>query len=145
MNSSSASRERRKRGQGLPGPRLRRSAGKVVIRPTRLLKSSIRTLEAGQALLVVDAEDGAHDHRQGDPLRVGAQRERLADRPGLHLLAGRLADQLAVAADPLAVEGRQEQLALLHVGRVVEGQHRVGPERRLEHGRVGLAGVELLG
>ncbi len=43
MNSSSFSRERRKRGQGLPGPKFLRSAGKVVIRPTRLLKSSIRT------------------------------------------------------------------------------------------------------
>ena len=102
-------------------------------------------LEAGQPLLVVDAEDGAHDHRQGDPLGVGAQREGLADRPGLHLPARRLADQLAVAAHPLAVEGRQQQLALLHVRRVVEGQHRVRAERRLEHGRVGLAGVELLG
>ena len=74
-----------------------------------------QALEAGEALLVVDAEDGAHDHRQGDPLGVGAQRERLADRPALHLAQGDLADQLAVALDPLAVEGRQQQLALLHV------------------------------
>ena len=57
-------------------------------------------LEAGQALLVVDAEDGAHDHRQGDPLGVGAQRERLADRPALHLARVDLADQLAVARAP---------------------------------------------
>ena len=56
-----------------------------------------------------------------------------------------LADQLAVALDPLAVKGRQQQLALAHVRRVVEGQHRVGPERRLEHRRVRLAGVERRG
>ena len=56
--------------------------------------------------------------------------------------AGHLDDQLAVALDPLAVEGRQQQLALAHVRAVVEGQDRVRPERRLEHGRVRLAGVE---
>ena len=42
MNSSSAARERRKRGHGLPGPRLRRSIGKEVMTPTRRAKSSIR-------------------------------------------------------------------------------------------------------
>ena len=112
---------------------------------TRLAKVSIRWLEADQALLVVDAEDGAHDHRQGDPLRVRAQRERLADRPALHLPQGDLAHQLAVALDPLAVEGRQQQLALLHVRRVVEGEDRVRAERRLQDRRVRLARVELLG
>ncbi len=110
--------------------------------PTRRAKSSIRRLEAEQPVLVVDAEDRAHDHRQGDPLGVGAHRERLADRPALHLLAGHLDDQLAVALDPLAVEGRQQQLALADVGRVVEGEDRVRPQRRLEHGGIGLAGVE---
>ena len=102
-------------------------------------------LEAVQPPLVVDAEDGAHDHRQGDPLRVRPQRERLADRPAVHLGERRLADQLSVALDPLAVEGRQQQLALAHVRRLVEGEDRVRAERRLEHRRVRLAGVRQLG
>ena len=59
-----------------------------------------------------------------------------------HLTPGDLDDQLAVALHPLAVEWRQQQLALAHVRPVVEGQHRVRAERRLEHGRVRLAGVE---
>ena len=90
----------------------------------------------------MDAEDRAHDHRQGDPLGVRPHREGLADRPALHLLARHRHDQLAVALDPLAVEGRQQQLALAHVRLVVEGEDRVRTQRRLEHGRVGLAGVE---
>ncbi len=110
--------------------------------PTRAGEVVDQPLEAVQPLLVVDAEDGAHDHRQGDPLGVGAQRERLADRPALHLPPGHLDDQLAVALDPLAVEGRQQQLALAHVRLVVEGEDRVRPQRRLQHRRVRLAGVE---
>ena len=104
-----------------------------------------QALEAEQALLVVDAEDRAHDHRQGDPLGVGAEGEGLADRPALHLAQGDLAHQLAVGLDPLAVEGRQQQFALAHVRGLVEGQHRARPERRLEDRRVGLSGVHLGG
>ena len=142
MNSSSASRERTKRAQGLSRPEVVPQAGKAVISADPLAKSSISRSKRASRSLVVDAEDGAHDHRQGDPLGVGAQREGLADRPALHLAARHLDDQLAVAPHPLAVEGRQQQLALLHVRRVVEGEDRVGPERRLQHRRVRLAGVE---
>jgi hypothetical protein len=99
-------------------------------------------LETAEPRLVVDAEDGPHDHRQGDPLGVRPQRERLADRPALHLPPRRLDDQRAVALDPLAVEGRQQQLALAHVRLVVEGEDAVRPRRRLQHRRVRLAGVE---
>ena len=52
-----------------------------------------------------------------------------------------LAHQLAVALHALAVERRQQQLALAHVLRVVEQQHGVVAERR-GAGHVGLAGVE---
>ena len=112
---------------------------------TRWLKASINRPKRSRRSLVVDAEDRPHDHRQGDPLGVGAEREGLADRPALHLPKGDLADQLAVGGDPLAVEGRQEQFALLHVRPVVEGEHRVRAERRLQHRRVRLAGVHLGG
>ena len=108
------------------------AAGEIVDQP----------LEAPQPALVVDAEDGAHDHRQGDPLGVRSQRERLADRPSLHLPPGHRHHQLAVALDPLAVERRQQQLALTHVRLVVEGEDRVRPQRGLQHRRVRLAGVE---
>jgi hypothetical protein len=82
---------------------------------------------------------------QRDSLRMTAQRERLADRPALHLAQGDFVHQLSVALDPLAVERGQQQLALLHVRDVVEGQDRVRSQCRLQYRRVRLAGVELLG
>jgi len=100
---------------------------------------------AVEALRVVDAEDGLEDHRQGDPLSVASKREGLTDRPALHLAQGDLADQLAVSLHSLAVKGRQQQLALAHVGLVVERQHRVRPQRHLQHRCVRLTGVELVG
>ena len=93
----------------------------------------------------MDPEDRAHDHGEGDPLGMRAQREGLADRPALHVAQSDLADQLAVGLDPLAVERRQQKLALTHVRLVVEGEDRVRPERRLQHRGVGLAGVHLGG
>src|ERR1044072_3147135 len=81
-----------------------------------------QALEPRQALLVVDAEDGAHDHPQGDPLRMATQRERLVDPPGRHLCQGDLADARAVALDPLALERRQGKRPLLPVWGVVEGE-----------------------
>ena len=98
MNSSSAARARTKRAQGLKRPRSRRSSGKAVTALTRRAELVDQRAKRSRRSLVVDSEDGAHDHRQGDPLGVGAQRERLADRPALHLAQGDLADQLAVAA-----------------------------------------------
>ena len=52
-----------------------------------------------------------------------------------------LGHQLAVALHPLAVERRQQQLALGHVRLLVEQQHRVRAEHRPED-PVGLAGVQ---
>ena len=52
-----------------------------------------------------------------------------------------LAHELAVALHALAVERRQQQLALRHVALVVEQQHRVVAEHR-QQDHVGLAGVE---
>ncbi len=92
--------------------------------------------------LLRDTEDGAQDHREGDPLHVRAQRERLADRPALHLPPRRLRHQLGVDADAVAVEGRQQGLAGTQMGGVVEGEDRVRAERRLQHRRVRLTSVE---
>ena len=65
-----------------------------------------------------------------------------ADRPARDLVRGRLRHQLDVAPHALAVERRQQQLALAHVRVLVERQQRVLAERVAEHGRVRLAGVE---
>src|SRR5207245_9503203 len=75
-----------------------------------------------------------------DALRARAQQERLADRPRLHVAFGDRADRLAPTADAVAMKGRQKQLALPHVRRLIEGQQRVRAEGRFEHGRVGLPG-----
>ena len=69
------------------------------------------------------------------------QRERLALRPAGDLLARGLGHRLDVALHALAVERRQQQLALAHVLRVVEQQHGVLAERRAQD-HVRFAGVE---
>jgi len=46
------------------------------------------------------------------------------------MAVGNLGDHPDVALDGLAVERRQQQLALAHVARASRGQHRVGPEDR---------------
>ena len=94
-----------------------------------------------EAPLLADSEHRSQDHRQGDPLGVGAKREGLADRPGLDVAVCDLADQIAVAVDALTVERRQQQLALAKVLVLVEGEDGVRPQRGLDHGRVRLAGV----
>ena len=89
-----------------------------------------------------------HDHLQGHRLHPRRQRERLADRPAVDLLVGDVGDHLDVALHGLAVERRQQQLALAHVARADRGEHRVGPEdrpqRRLpgERRRIGGIGLE---
>ena len=72
---------------------------------------------------------------------VGQARQRLAGRPALDLARRHLGHRLLVAAHALAVERRQHELALRHVGVVVEEQHRVAAEHRQQHD-VRLAGVQ---
>src|SRR6185503_2331826 len=79
---------------------------------------------------------------QGDLLGVCTQGKWLVYRPALHVTLGDLADQLAVAAHALAVKGRQQKLALTEVLGLVERQHRIWTERRLEYRRIGLTRVE---
>ena len=57
------------------------------------------------------------------------------------LALGQLGHQAREALHPLAVEGRQQQLALLQVGRLVEQDHRVAADDRFEDPRP-LAGVQ---
>ena len=79
----------------------------------------------------------------------GASANGRAERPAVDLALGGVGDHLRVALDRLAVEGRQQQLALAHVARAERGEDRVGaddrPQRRLagQRGRLlGLGGEE---
>ena len=72
------------------------------------------------------------------------QRDRPLQRPGGHLALGQLAHQTRQALHLLAVEGRQKQLALAQVRALVEQDHRVGADDRLEDARA-LAGMQHLG
>ena len=72
---------------------------------------------------------------------VGHADERLAGGPALDLARRDLGHRLLVAAHARAVERRQHQLALRHVGVLVEQQHRVAAEHRQQH-HVRLAGMQ---
>ena len=98
--------------------------------------------EEVHALVVAHAEDRAQDHLERDRLHARAQLDLLAERPARHLALGGLGHHLHVAAHALAVEGREQQLALAHVALLVEREQRVLAERVAERERVGLAGVE---
>ena len=100
--------------------------------------------EAAQPLLVAHAEHRAQDHLERDPLHRRAQPERRARRPALDLRRRDLVDQLGVAAHALAVERRQQQLALAHVLVAVEGEQRVGAQHRSERAGGRLAAAEVL-
>ena len=63
----------------------------------------------------LDAEDPAHDHVERDRLHPRGKRERCAHGPAVDLALGCVGDHLRVAIDRLAVERRQQQLALAHV------------------------------
>ena len=63
------------------------------------------------------------------------QFELLPPRPALDLALGQLEHQLCEVLHALAVEGRQQQLALLQVGGLVEQDHRVAPHERFEDAR----------
>ena len=94
-----------------------------------------------QALALAGAEDGAQDDLQGQRLHARAQRVGLAARPALDLTLGDRGHDRLVGLHALAVERRQQQLALTDVPLLVEHQQRAGAEQRLEQ-LVALAGVE---
>ncbi len=72
------------------------------------------------------------------------QRDRLLPRPGDDLTLGELGHQLGEALHRLAVKGGQHQLALFEVWRLVEQDHRVGADDRLEDPRA-LSGMQHVG
>ena len=131
-----------KRAHGLQGPKLCRMNGSHITTPLasvswgsvarkRARRSSPRTPNTARRITssVIDCMRG----------RSAKGR---AERPALDLALRDVGDQLTVAAHPLAVERRQQQLALAHVVVLVERQQRELPERRLEHAPVGLARVD---
>jgi hypothetical protein len=78
----------------------------------------------------IDAKDPSHDHVEGHGLHSRGQRERPSDRPSVDFALGDPGDHLDVALDRLAVERRQEQLALAQVAIASQGQHGVRSEDR---------------
>ncbi len=101
-------------------------------------------LEVAQ-LRPLRAEDRAQDRPQRDRLEGRRRLVQRAGRPAVDLLRGDVGDQALVGLHPLAVEGRQQQLALGEVAVLVDDQQRVvaqdGTERvvvpaGVQHGRL---------
>ena len=97
-----------------------------------------------QPRTALEAEDRAQHDLEREPLQAGVQLDRLLARPVGELALGQLAHQTLQRVHALAVERRQEQLALLHVGRLVQQDHRVATDQRFEDPRA-LAGVQDVG
>ena len=90
---------------------------------------------------LLEAEDRAQDDLERQRLKARMQRHRLAPGPALDLRRGDLGHHLGQPGDLLAVEGRQHEPALGEVGVLVEQDHRVAPDQRLEDARAA-AGVQ---
>ena len=86
-----------------------------------------------EPVLLTHAEHCSEDYLERDPLSAGAQRERLAHRPRLDITLGDLPDGFLPAPHVLAVERRQQQLALAQVGPLVQGQHRIWTDAWAQH------------
>ena len=61
---------------------------------------------------------------------TGREREGCADRPAVDLALGRLGNHPGVLRDRLAVEGREEELALTHVALADRRERGVRPDDR---------------
>ncbi len=107
--------------------------------PSELVYQRAQPIEA---LALADAEYRPEDHFEGDPLRMRAQRELLAHRPGLEVALGDVPDRGFPALHVLAVERREQQLALAQMGLLVQREHGVGADAWLQRPGRGLAGVE---
>jgi hypothetical protein len=89
----------------------------------------------------VEPEDGAQDHLQGQPLETRIELDSPRLVPARDLPLGHRRDQVSQPLHSLSVESGGHQLPLLHVSVLVEEDHRVGPDQRLQHPRT-LARVE---
>ncbi len=110
----------------------RRQADRLVAEGEHFLEPLPQLVEAGAR---VEAEDGPQDDLQRQVLHAGVERHRRAARQFADLGRGDLVHQAGQPFHPLAVEGGEHQLALLHVRGFVEQDHRVGPDDRFEHPR----------
>ena len=104
-----------------------------------LLDQRSRLLEAS---LLTDAEDRPQDHVERDRPQPLVQRKRLAHGPGRRSPARQSSESCPPAADVLSVERRQKQLAVAHVGLVVEREHGIAADGRLQHRLARLSGME---
>ena len=89
-------------------------------------------LQALAASGVLDPEDGAQDHLEGDRLHAGVQRELRLARPARDRALGRLADRVLVAPHALAMKRRQHELAPAQVLVALLKQQRRAAEDRLQ-------------
>ena len=97
-----------------------------------------------EAVAGVEPEDRPQDDLERQRLEAAVERGGLVQRPALHLAFGNLLHQAREPQHLLAVEGGQHQLALLEVCSLVQEDHGVRADDRLEdHGA--LAGVQDVG
>jgi hypothetical protein len=91
-----------------------------------------RVHQALHPILVLDAEHGAGHHLERDSAEARSRVELPACWPAGELARRDRLHDVAVGAHPLAVEGREHQLALGEMRRPVEQEERLLPERGLE-------------
>ena len=102
-----------------------------------------RAAVAGTWSWRLEPEHGPQHDLERQALESRMQPHRFVGWPAGELGLGQLDHQSGQLLHPLAVESGQQQPALLHVGVLVEQDHRVAPEDRLEDPRA-LAGVQHL-
>ena len=100
--------------------------------------------ERVQLCAALQAEHGAQDDLQCEAPELRLQRHRLIQGPGRNLALGQLGHQARQALHLLAVERRQQQLALLEMRALVEQDDRVGTDHWFQDVRA-LAGVQDVG
>ena len=94
---------------------------------------------------LVDPEDRAQDHVEGDRLHLVVNGERTADRPRVDHAVGDVPDDAAVDVDALAVERRQQELPLAEVALAIEDEDGIPAEDRTEQPCISLTAAQLLG
>jgi len=116
----------------VPGDVALRGGGEEEDRVAEAEQIAEQLSHPGEHLLVAHPDDEPQDHLQRDGLHTRPQGDRLADGPTAHLRLRDLPDQVRVAAQRLAVEGGQHELALAHVLVLVQQEQRVLAQERRE-------------
>ena len=94
---------------------------------------------------LLQAEDRAQDDLERERLQARVEGDPLAPRPTLDLGGGDLGHDRGQPRDLLAVEGRQHETPLGQVGVLVEQDHRVAADQRLEDARAAARMQDLRG